>query len=86
MKIKTHIRSGECLWNWVNGTVEQVQGNGYYAAVRGPDNALHYVNYSYTDFLPINQALWKGEQVNYMLYPSNWPNPGKVACIRNADQ
>jgi|GEM_PF-2327772 hypothetical protein len=86
MKINTHLKSGECLWTWQNGVVESVEGNGYYASVRGEDGALHFVNYAYTDFLPFGQRLWKGEQVNYMLYPSNWPNPGKISCIRQASE
>jgi len=85
MKTKTHVKSGECLWDWQIGVVERVEGNGYYAAVRGDDNALHFVNYSYTDFLPFGSSLKKGEVVNYMLYPSNWPNPGKISCIRQTE-
>lgn len=81
MKIKSQISAGECTGTWYPGVVDRVQGNGYYAAVRGSEGNLHYVNYSYTDFYPSNQRLWQGEQVDYTLYPKGWPNEGKISCV-----
>ncbi len=82
MKIKTNLYTGACYGNWVNGIVDHVEGNGFYAAVRTENDDLRYVNYAYTEFFPNSQALWNGELVSFTYIPQRWPNAGKIGCIQ----
>ena len=86
MRIRTEICAGQCLGPLESGVVTDAKGNGYYAAVRGQDNLIHYVNYAYTQFEPNNQPVWWNEHVLYSLYPPGYPNAGKVSCISPAEQ
>lgn len=81
MKIRTHLHAGLCNMDTHQGTVIEVQGNGYYAAIRGADGSKRFVNPAYTSFFPINQPLYYGEQVEYTLIPSGYNSAGKVACV-----
>ncbi len=82
MNIKTNLRAGQCYGNWQYGVVDKVEGNGYYAAVREANGNKRFVNYSYTEFYPNNQALWLGEEVYFTLHPQGWANAGKISCIQ----
>jgi hypothetical protein len=61
--------------------VIDVQGTGYYAAIRGDDGSKRFVNIAYTTFLPNNQPLYYGEPVEYSLIPQGYASAGKVACV-----
>ena len=84
MKVRTDVSAGGCLLPSYNGTVIQVQGNGYYAAVRGQDGSKRYVNKAYTTFYPNDQPLTLGEPVMFNLHPDGFPNAGKISCISPA--
>ncbi|MFM8319517.1 MAG: hypothetical protein ACKOC5_01280 [Chloroflexota bacterium] len=85
MNVRTHLIAGVCIGDTHQGIVVEVQGNGYYAAVRGDDGNKRFVNAAYTTFYPNNQPLYYGERVMYNLIPSGYASAGKVACIAPAE-
>jgi len=85
MKTRTSLHAGVCYGDSQYGIVESTEGNGYYAAVRSQDGTLLFVNYTYTDFYPDNQALYSGESVYFTIYPPGWQYAGRISCIHPAD-
>lgn len=84
MKVQTQLHVGACVGETFQGTVIQITGNGYYAAVRGADGQKRFVNKAYTSFYPNDQPLYVGEAVMFNLHPAGYPNAGKISCIAPA--